>query len=442
MHKVMKYLRSNLFLDVLAIFFLILSIIIEPLASLYLGNGFVFHPIDQVFKGYLTIIMSPSILITDYVFVAGLGATFFNVATILYINLFLIRKMKIRMSGPVYAGIIMISGFSFFGKNIFNTLPIYFGIYLFSKYKKIPFKAFIIALLFSTGISPLVSYCFFGFGFPLYYSIPLGILCGTIVGFIIPAFASHTIVFHEGYNLYNTGFALGVLSAIFYAVFTFCNLKVETESLYDYSSSLVFYIILPTLSIISIMIALLNDHHVLRKYRALLKTSGRLVSDYVREFRIETVLFSFGTLGLFLFFICLIFQVPMNGVIFGSILAILGCAGFGLHLKNVLPVWIGAGLTIFISMAIRNDYTLDISTIIAFIFASGLAPISGAYGFVYGLAGGALHIILTPLMIHFQGGFDLYNNGLSAGFEAAILCVIAEKIFIRSKRHGRKSEDL
>ncbi|MCI8889005.1 MAG: DUF1576 domain-containing protein, partial [Hungatella sp.] len=36
-----------------------------------------------------------------------------------------------------------------------------------------------------------------------------------------PAFASHTIVFHEGYNLYNTGFALGILSAFFYAIFRF-----------------------------------------------------------------------------------------------------------------------------------------------------------------------------------------------------------------------------
>lgn len=439
MKSIMRYIRSNFYLDILAIFLFVLSFFIEPLTLLFDGKGFVFNPVEQVFQGYMTIIQSPSIMLTDYVYIAGIGATLFNVSTILIINLILIRGMKIKLNGPIYAGLIMIAGFSFFGKNIFNTLPIYFGIYLFSLFKKIPFKSFIISILFSTGISPLVSYCFFGFGLELYYAVPLGVLCGVIVGFIIPAFASHTIVFHEGYNLYNTGFALGVISAIFYALFNFFNLNVETVSLYDYSSSRIFYILLPSLSILSIAIAIFSDHHVFSKFYSLTKTTGRLISDYARDYRIEAVLFNFGTLGLFLFAICLLFNVPINGIIFGSILSILGFAGYGLHLRNVLSVWIGAGITIFISMLIRQDFTLDISTIMCFIFASGLAPISGRYGIVYGLIGGMLHIVLTPIMLAFQGGFDLYNNGLSAGFEAAILCVCAEKIFIRGKDNARKS---
>lgn len=221
MRKFFTYLHEHFYLEVIALFFFLLAFFIEPILSLTSGNGFVFHPIQQIFKGYYKIITSSSILITDYVYISGLGATFFNVATILFINLILLKVLRVKMNGPVYAGIIMICGFSFFGKNIFNTIPIYFGIYLFSVYKKIPYKTFIITILFSTGISPLVSYTIFGLGLHLGISIPLGIFCGILVGFILPAFASHTIVFHEGYNLYNTGFALGVISAIFYGIYQF-----------------------------------------------------------------------------------------------------------------------------------------------------------------------------------------------------------------------------
>ncbi|MDE6583901.1 MAG: DUF1576 domain-containing protein [Anaeroplasmataceae bacterium] len=442
MRKVLDYIHQHFYLELIIAFFFLLSFFIEPFLELAAGNGFIFNPITQVFEGYYKIMISPSILLTDYVYIAGLGATFFNVSTILLVNLLLLHFLKIRMNGPIFAGMVMIAGFSFFGKNMFNTLPIYLGIYLYSLFKKMKFRSYILSILFSTGISPLVSYTIFGFGLHYGISIPLGILCGVIVGFIIPAFSSHTIVFHEGYNLFNTGFALGILSAFFFAIFKFCGLEVSSVALYDDSTSIVFYYILPIISLLMVGLAYINDHRVHMKYFGILKTHGRLISDYSGEFGIDSVLLNFGILGMILFIICISFQVPMNGIVFGSILSILGFTGYGMHLRNVLPVWVGAGFTIFISMAIRQDYTLTITSIMMFVFASGLAPISGRYGIVYGLLIGALHIILTPLMLSFQGGFDLYNNGLSAGFEAALVTVLAEKIFVRSRRYGRKSKNM
>ena len=276
--RLIKHIRDNIYLDIWVVFFFFLAFFIEPIIGFVHGNGFIFNPLEQVFKGYVNIIKSPSILITDYVYVGGLGATFFNVASILLINLFLVKRLKIRMTGPVYAGLVMICGFSFFGKNIFNTLPIYFGIFLFSIFKRLPFKSFIITILFSTGISPIVSYCFFGFGFEYYIGIPLGIIVGVIVGFVLPAISSHTIIFHEGYNLYNTGFALGIISLVFYAVFKYCGLEVILASDYDYTTTNVFYLILPIMSFISIGVAFINDYKVFNKYLALMKTHGRLIS--------------------------------------------------------------------------------------------------------------------------------------------------------------------
>lgn len=441
MKRFLDYLHRHYYLDVVIVLFLMISLWIEPIVGACTGKGFIMNPYEQVLKGYVEIIKSPSILITDYVYIAGMGATFFNVSTILIFNLTMVRLLKLQINGPIFAGIIMISGFSFFGKNIFNTLPIYFGIYLFSLYKHISYKSFIITVLFSTGLSPLVSYVIFGFGFPYYVSIPLGLVCGIVAGFVIPAFASHTIIFHEGYNLYNTGFALGVISVFFNGIFRLCGLKVETVSLYDYSTSIEFYYILPILCVIAIGIALIRKPKCILSYGRMMKTSGRLITDYSADYDNETILFNFGMIGLVLFFICLIFQVPMNGVVFGSILSILGFAGYGLHLRNVLPIWLGAGLMIVIGMLVRWDFSLSISTIICFIFASGLAPIAGKYGIVYGLIAGAMHIIMTPLMLDFQGGFDLYNNGFSAGFVAALVTVLADKIIKRRNKNGRKSEN-
>lgn len=433
MKKLFNYIHNDLYLEVFCLILFILS--------------FCFEPIKDVFIGYGKILTSSSILLTDYVYIGGVGATLLNVASVLLFNIIMLKLLGVKTSGAVYCGIIMICGFSFFGKNIINTLPIYLGIWLYSKYKKIPFKSLIIAILLSTGISPLISYCFFGFGLEWYFALPLGLLSGIIVGFIVPAYSAHTLAFHEGYNLYNTGFALGIISAVFYALFLMCGLKVETVKLYDGTSSNIFYVLLGGISIIFIIIAIIGDKGVFKKYFQMLKTSGRLISDYVREFGVETVLLNFGILGVLLFTLFISCGIPMNGILFGSILAVLGVASFGLHLRNAVPVWIGCALAIIIMMAVRQDFSIDInrdmSILVAFVFASALAPISGKFGFVYGIAGGIIHIALTPIAVSLQGGFDLYNNGFAAGFEASVLAICGDKIFHKERRrNARKSKNM
>ena len=199
--KIVEFLKKRMLLPILFVFLFAMA--------------FVFDSPKEIWQGYLRILQSPSVLISDYLRIGGLGATLFNVATIILFNVLMLRYYKFKMTGPIFAGVLTIAGFSFFGKNIFNTLPIYLGIYLYAKTQKLDFKSFMIVVLFSTGISPLVSFMIFGTGWPLYYAIPAGIVAGVIAGFVLPAFSAHTIRFHRGYNLYNIGFALGVLSMLF-----------------------------------------------------------------------------------------------------------------------------------------------------------------------------------------------------------------------------------
>lgn len=410
----------------------------EVICLLFLILSLTLQPIGVMFNGYLKILTSPSILLTDYVYVGGISAAMFNVFTILLLNIVMIRLLKQKVTGPIFCGLYMIAGFAFFGKNIINTIPIYLGIFLYSRFKHVPYRTLILSVLFSTGISPVVSYTYFGLGLPLYTSIPLGLVIGTIIGFVVPAITVHTITFHEGYNLYNTGFALGILSMIMYGIYTTIGININTVSLYDDTHSITLLIVLIALAVFSIINAFLINPKVLRRYKKLIKTSGRMMSDYVRDFGKESVLLNFGLLGLVSILLLLIFKIPINGIIFGTILATMGTTSYGLHIKNVYPIWIGCALAILLKKIIGGtmslDVDLDIGLIIAFFFASCLAPLAGKYGIIWGVIAGFIHICINPLTLSFQGGFDLYNNGFTAGFVAAVLSVLCERIHEKERR--------
>ena len=433
MKKLLNYLHNDLYLEVICLIFLILS--------------FCFEPFDEVFQGYLKILTHPSILVTDYLAIGGVGASFLNASLTLIYTMVILKLCNVKTSGPIYCGYLMTLGFGFWGENILNVTPIYLGIYLFSKYKKTHLRSFAITFVFSSGIAPIVSYCMFGYGIPLYFGIPLGIIVGIIVGFILPGNASHTLAFSEGYNIYNVGFTLGIISSIFNGFLIVLGLKAETLNIYYGDKSLVLYIILFVLSLLMLVVPLLTNKDVLKEYSMLCKTSGRLISDYVRSYSVETVIFNTGILLGLCSLIFVVFGIEMNGAIFGTIIAMSGIASFGVHLRNVVPVWIGAGIVIFIKLICRNDISINMSTdlgmLVAFILSVAIAPIGGKYGFVYGLLGGGMHIALTPLLVSVQGGFDLYNNGFSGGFEAAVLATLAEKISNRgdSGLHVKQGKD-
>jgi hypothetical protein len=386
--------------------------------------AFVFDTPKEIYYGYLRILQSPSVLISDYLRIGGLGATLFNVATILLFNIILLRSLGIKMSGPVFAGVLTIAGFSFFGKNMFNTLPIYLGIYLYARTQKLPYKSFIIVVLFSTGISPLVSFMIFGTSWPLYVGVPVGILAGVLAGFILPSFSAHTMRFHRGYNLYNIGFALGVLSMLFAVILHSLNVDLNVGGPTSEIYHLELIIIILGLSAIFLVFAFVSDAKVLKKYPQLMKSSGRLVSDFISEYGRPITMLNVAVMGFISIGIILILDLKMNGPVMGGVLTVMGFGAFGKHPKNALPVIFGAWL----GVALTN-YSLDsVGMVIALLFVTAVSPIAGRYGPFIGMIAGFIHILITPLAYAFQGGFDLYNNGFAAGFVAALMIPFLEAI--------------
>lgn len=406
--RFIEYLKKSFYLPILALIMIILA--------------FIFNTPKEIFVGYKNILLSSSILTTDYIAIGTLGGALVNAASILILNLVILRLLNLRMSGLIYAALYMILGFSFFGKNILNSLPIYIGIYLYAFLNKIPVKNLVISLLFSSGISPLVSYLIFGFDLAYYISIPLGIGAGIVAGLMVPAISSHTIKFHQGYNLFNVGFSLGIISLAFNGVLRAFNLRASEISILSNDHNLFLYLFVAILALVLLIAGIILNPKSFKMIPDLYKRSGRLVSDYIRDYGVSIVMINQASLLTFEILICLIFKIKLNGAIFGTILAVSGFAGAGLHLKNTSFVMLGAILMCLIT---KTNIT-STSIIIGILFSAGVAPIAGRYGIVAGIIAGMLHIAILPLCRSFQGGYDLYNNGFCAGFVACILIAIIE----------------
>lgn len=395
---------------------------------------FLVDDLSSIIDGFYAILVHPSLLISDYLRIGGLGASLLNLALLMVMNITLIKMLKLKLNGPIFAGLLTIAGFAFFGKNLINALPIYLGIYLNSKFQKVEFKSLIIVLLFSTGIGPIVSYLIFGTGWAYYLSIPVGIVVGIITGFVLPILSAHMVRFHKGYNLYNIGFTMGIISLFFSAILRnvfkldLFSFDVSTSEAYH---NLLFWLILAG-SLITILLSFISNPKAYKDYPKILKSSGRLASDFMRETSKETAMLNVGIMGLVSLLFITVLDIKINGPVFSGILTVVGFATFGKHPKNSIPVMLGA--TLWFLYVRHTTGSVGTGLQIAVLFVTAIAPIAGRHGVWVGILAGFTHVMFTPIAYPFQGGFDLYNNGFAAGFVAAIMIPLFD--FIRKDKIG------
>lgn len=394
--------------------------------------AFIFDSPKEIYQGLIEILKSPSVLVSDYLRIGGLGASLVNVSLTLLITYLLILALKLNLTGPIFAGLLTIAGFAFFGKNFLNIIPIYIGIYLNAKFQKVAFKSLIIVLLFATGIAPIVSYLIFGTGWNYLISIPAGILVGILSGFLLPIMSVHMLRFHKGYNLYNIGFTMGILSFLYSAILRGV-FKLDLFT-FDSSTSEIYHTELLVLSIVFsilfIILGLIKNPKAFKDYPVILKSSGRLVSDFMRDGKEEIAMINVGIMGLVSILFTVVLNIQINGPVISGILTVMGFAAFGKHPKNSIPLMIGASLWFLITRWTGSEPSTGLK--IGVLFVTAIAPVAGRHGFFIGLLAGFIHVLFTPITYPFQGGFDLYNNGFAAGFVAAIIVPIFD--FIRKDK--------
>lgn len=389
-----------------------------------------FNSPKDILSGLKDIILSPDNLITDYVKVGGMGGAYFNSGMLTILSVFLVRKTGVSLNGPLIAAIFTVCGFSFFGKNIFNSIPITLGVYLYSKFEKTEFKNYLLPALFGSALGPLVGEIAFGFGIPLSKSVFLAYLAGIIVGFVLPPLSQAFLRFHQGFNLYNVGFTAGMVGMFATAVLKMFDMDVETVNIISSGNNVQHAVVFYFYFILMIIIGFILNNKSFKDYKELLKNTGQLMADFISLYGFPITLINMGIMGIIGTTFILVIGGELTGPTVGGILTIVGFAAFGKHPKNTIPILIGVRLATFL-----NTYdNLSASTLLAALFGTTLAPIAGKYGAFAGIFAGFCHAALVANVGYLHGGMNLYNNGFSGGFIAATLVPIYDSIISAIER--------
>lgn len=395
-----------------------------PMLSLLIGigNGILNNSVSGVLKGFTSIILSPTILITDFIQVGGIEATLINVAVVGFINIYIMNRYRLKINGILIAAFLTVIGFSYFGKNLYNILPIYLGGYLYAKYQKISFKDIIVVIMFGTALSPMISEISFAGILPQHLAIIVAIIVGIFTGFIIVPLSSHMLKFHDGYNLYNIGFTSGVIGTVLTSVLRSYGVTVEPVSIISDKNHISVIIMLLILFFGFMLMGIIINHRALLDYGKILGYKGRLVTDFTHLVGYGITFTNMSILGFISLFYVLLIGGIVNGPVIAGIFTVVGFGAFGKHIKNCFPVVVGVIVT-----ALFFGYDLSATgIIISVLFSTTLAPIAGSYGPIIGILAGVLHMILVTNVGVIHGGINLYNNGFSGGLVAGVLIPIVD----------------
>ena len=417
--------RQYYYLFGLSVMLMILAFIIESPQSLV--------------SGMMTILVSPSQLFTDYMEIASVGSTLLNVAIMLGISIYSYKKLEIPLNGTVIGSLGMLAGFSFFGKNLFNSIPFMIGVWIYTKVTKQNYRNYVIVGLFGSALGPLISFLAFSGVLPQGWSVLIAYALGIFIGFILPQLSTQFLGFHQGFSLYNVGFTAGIIGMVVLGFMNAFGIEVETRTLASTQSPLILYQLLIGFCVILIVTSFYLHFKKKEKYhfKLLLKLSGRLPSDFVEMTNLATVTLNMSIIGFILLGYVLMNGGQLNGPIVGSIIGVMSFGAFGNQVKNTVPVLVG----IMIGSYLTGVEPTSTSALIAAIFGTTLAPVSGYYGPLAGMIAGFVHITLVSHVVVMHGGLNLYNNGFAGGFVAAVLVPICE-IFegIRQEMKERKAE--
>ena len=386
--------------------------------ALTLLTGFALDTPENIFRGLTRIVIVEDALITDYVMVAGAGAALVNSALVTAVTICVLYLSRDVLNGMTLVEIGLMSGFSLFGKNLVNIWPILIGSWLYAKVKREPVGSYAGIGLMATALAPIVSYISLdnGWGNPFW-----GALVGLVIGFVMPPLARYTYRIQNGMNLYNVGFACGLLAFICVPLMT--SLGADPTLHYRWASGYnrLFAVLLGIFCVGLIVAGLFFSGKPIwaawAGYRRLLLTSGRAPSDYLRMFGPAPVLINMGVNGLIGMAFILLGGGDLNGPTVGGILTIMGFSAFGKHAGNIIPVMAG----VFLGSLVMHWQLSDSAVQLACLFCTTLAPVAGYFGWPYGVLAGFLHSSVVLYTSSPVAGMNLYNNGFSGGLVAIVL---------------------
>jgi len=411
----------------------------------FIGIAFSVDNPSTIYEGFLRIISSRSILVTDYLEIGGIGATLLNVAIVGLSSLIMLISSRIKPSGAIIMALWITAGFAFFGKNVFNMIPLTLGVWCYAKYKKEPFANYTLASLLVATLSPVVSEISFLGMFSLPVEVCLGVFIGFLVGFIFPPISSHMVRAHGGYDLYSMGFAGGLIATIIATTAYSMGYEIVPAEFWSSGNNVILSIMLYSFALMMIICGLFagddgnsfktpiqNAKRNLSDYLKFHRHSGRLITDFYFLYK-NSIYINMGVLCAFATTVVLLLGAELSGIVIAAIFTMVGFAGFGKHILNILPVMIGAVIS-----ASLNQYDLiSPANVAAILFSTALAPMAGQFGWYWGVVSGFLHVSVAMFVGELNGGLNLYNNGFAAGLVAMFLLPVVTV----SEKMRREHED-
>ena len=395
-------------------------------------SGFLFvfavavQPNLSILTGWWKIQIAEMGLITDPVAIGGVGAALLNSALILFLSTMLVRRVRAPFSGVSLACLFMMAGFALLGKNLLNIIPVFLGGWLYSLYKQEAFARVIYLTMYATCLSPLASFALTHV--PTWVRWPAMLLCGILIGFLMPALSGFTIRVHQGYNLYNVGFAAGFLALAIASILKGLGIALITESSWSSESHSVLCVLLVIVIVALFLLGVQLGCRNWATYKPVLRHSGRAVADFIlldgaaRSFVNMALV---GLIGLVYILALYPLGVRLNGPLVCCVISIMGFGAFGMHPKNILPVMLGATLAALLLPQLT--FTAP-SVLLALLLCTGLAPIAGQFGWYWGIIAGFIHMCVVQYTSGLQGGMNLYNNGFTAGLVCVLLVPIIEAL--------------
>lgn len=419
--------------------------------------------IANLIPGFITICTRPSQFTMDYFVLGGLGSAFLNAGMVGLACCALLYFSKATYTGLTIAAFWLNVGFATFGMNFFNIWPFFFGVWVYSKIKKVPFGSVANIAMFSTAVAPFASELTFRYpnletsGFSIVGFIAT-IVLGIIVGCVMPALCAHAPNLHKGFNLYSAGPVAGLLAFLIYCVlYKAPGIEVPTNTNLGDGERLfvsVFFLIVFGLCFV---FAYKMDKNCFKDYKNLLKDSGHK-ADFTAKYGMPATIVNMGAYGLFILLYYNVVQgmswvdggvvftaAKFTGATMGAIMCMYAFVGQGAHPRNVFPIIIGYAVASFLPFLVCMTGVVEVQNwslttqaiLVGLCFASGLAPVAGKYGFWPGVLAGAMHAVMVMSVPLFHGGFCLYNGGFTDGIVAIILVPVLDW-FMKEKEPAKQ----
>jgi len=424
-----------------------------PLAGLYAGD------LPQILPGLWRISTSPSPLTTDYFAMAGLGAAFLNAGICGSFVILMARLLGTAFKPNLVVSYMLVIAHCFYGLNLPTLALCTFALLLGCKVRRVPMADNLGIALFNGCLGPFVGELLFRYPFgtafdPAHPQLSLIGLAGALMlaflcGLAIPAILPGIKKMHKGYDLYNAGIAIGLLSVFLYGLLypsfgiaqptPLASPQLLTLENGRSATAFVngFYLLVFGAALIG---GWMQNGRSFRGYGALVRHNG-YEANFVDEFGTPLCLLNVGIYGLFIVaYMNLMVMMPdavgFTGPTCGVILAALTFVMLGQEPGDVWPIMVGYLLLGGLHWGITGGERFLCAAqpyINSFAFATGLCPIAGKYGWKWGTAAGFICAAICTQIAPLHGGLMLFNGGFCAGITAMILVPILEYV------EGRKA---